>query len=149
MDLIAPMASSPPQTPPADDPLKLAELFQGGGEPWLPLLKPVIERLPNAAAFVGPSRDKRIVPVRELTFQALKPNPPEKWKVVIFGQTPYPRVESATGIARFDNTVHERKGSRVGVVTYTRCISKAACTWRRANARQTATAGLREAPGDD
>ena len=59
----------------SDDPLKLAELFQGG-EAWLPLLKPVIEAQPDAATFIGPTRDPRIVPVRELTFQALKPNPP-------------------------------------------------------------------------
>ena len=33
-----------------DDPLSLTELFQGGGEPWLPLLKPAIEELAEAAA---------------------------------------------------------------------------------------------------
>src|SRR5690242_4170876 len=77
--IIAPMAPTPPQAS-SEDPLKLTELFQGGGEPWLPLLRPVIEGLPKASTFVGPARDKRIVPVRELTFQALKPNPPEKWK---------------------------------------------------------------------
>ena len=38
------------------------------------LLKPVIERQRDAASFIGPQRDKSIVPVRELTFQALKPN---------------------------------------------------------------------------
>ena len=64
-----------------DDLLGLTELFQGGGEPWLPLLKPVIEAQPNAAMFIGAQRSSKIVPVRELTFQALKPNPPEKWKV--------------------------------------------------------------------
>ena len=87
----------------SDDPLALAPLFAGGGEHWLPVLKPVIERRADAAAFIGPKRPPQIVPVRELTFQALKPNPPEKWKVVVFGQNPYPRVESATGIAMFDN----------------------------------------------
>src|SRR4051794_24071613 len=87
-----PTAAAP--APSADDPLALAELFRGGGEPWLPLLKPTIEALPDAAAFIGPNRPRGVVPVRELTFQALKPNPPENWKVVVFGQNPYPRVES-------------------------------------------------------
>ena len=122
------MAPTPPQAS-SDDPLKLAELFQGGGEPWLPLLKPVIERLPNAATFVGPARDKRIVPLRELTFQALKPNPPEKWKVVIFGQTPYPRVESATGISMFDNAFHKWSDPRFLQCASMRNILKAALIW--------------------
>src|SRR5213592_2959657 len=96
-----------------DDPLALAELFKGGGEPWLPLLKPVVEAQPAAATF--------IVPVRELTFQALKPNPPHKWKVVVFGQNPYPRPESATGIAMFDNTFHDWADSQFGKVVSIRC----------------------------
>jgi uracil DNA glycosylase len=83
-----------------DDPLKLAELFQGGGEPWLPLLKPTLERLDDAHTFIGLTRNQHIVPVRELTFQSLKPNPPGGWKVVVFGQNPYPRVESARGCPR-------------------------------------------------
>lgn len=128
------MAPTPPQTPQAppasgDDPLKLAELFQGGGEPWLPLLKPVIEKLPKAATFLGPGRDRRIVPVRELTFQALKPNPPEKWKVVIFGQTPYPRVESATGIAMFDNAFHAWSDPGFMKCASMRNILKAGLIW--------------------
>ncbi|MEZ4410983.1 MAG: ADP-ribosyltransferase domain-containing protein [Polyangiales bacterium] len=113
-----------------DDPLKLAELFAGGGEPWLPLLKPVIESLPAASAFIGPSRDKRIVPLRELTFQALKPNPPEGWKVVIFGQSPYPRVESATGIAMFDNAFHSWQEPRFPQVASMRNMLKSALIWR-------------------
>jgi len=122
------MAADPPEAT-SDDPLKLDELFKGGGEPWLPLLKPVLEKLPKAATFVGPGRDKRIVPVRELTFQALKPNPPEKWKVVIFGQTPYPRVESATGIAMFDNAFHEWNDPRFLKCASMRNILKAALIW--------------------
>jgi len=73
----------------ANDPLGLATLFEGGGEPWLPLLKPVIEQQPDAETFIGPTREKAIVPVRELTFQALKPNPPARWRVVVFGQNPF------------------------------------------------------------
>lgn len=116
--------------PTADDPLALDGLFAGGGEPWMPLLKPTIEAQPEADDFIGPHRDQSIVPVRELTFQALKPNPPEKWKVVVFGQNPYPRVESATGIAMFDNTFNEWVDSRFGRVTSIRCIIKAGCIWK-------------------
>lgn len=35
-----------PTPPDPNDPLALTELFKGGGEPWLPLLKPVIEAQP-------------------------------------------------------------------------------------------------------
>src|SRR5262245_22418865 len=101
---------------PTPDPLSLAPLFDGGGEPWLPLLAPTIQKLPNAATFIGPDRDSRIVPVRELTFQALKPNPPQNWKIVVFGQNPYPRVESATGIAMFDNSFTDWQDGTFGRV---------------------------------
>src|SRR4051812_859315 len=125
------------------DPLALAELFEGGGEPWLPLLAPTIEAQPGADMFIGPGRISAIVPVRELTFQALKPNPPDKWKVVIFGQNPYPRVESATGIAMFDNTFNEWKDSQFGRVMSIRCIIKAACIWKHAINKKTPIADIR------
>ena len=128
---------------PTSDPLSLAPLFEGGEE-WLPLLKPTIEALPQAATFIGPGRDPHIVPVRELTFQALKPNPPQSWKVVVFGQNPYPRVESATGIAMFDNTFNAWKDSRFGRVTSIRCIIKAACIWKHGIAKATPIADIRE-----
>jgi uracil DNA glycosylase len=125
------------------DPLALAPLFAGGGEPWLPLLGPTIESLAAAATFIGPSRSSKIVPVRELTFQALKPNPPGKWKVVIFGQNPYPRVESATGIAMFDNTFTDWQDSQFGRVTSIRCIIKAACMWKHRIDKKTPIADIR------
>ena len=110
------------------DPLKLRDLFEGGGgAPWYPILKPVIEAQPDAADFIGPARDAKIVPVRELTFQALKPTPPHGWKVVVFGQTPYPRVESATGIAMFDNTFDKWESPRFSQVVSMRTIMKCAC----------------------
>jgi uracil DNA glycosylase len=121
----------------------LDELFGGGGEAWAPLLKPTLSELPDAATFLGPTRDKNIVPVRELTFQALKPNPPEKWKVVIFGQNPYPRVESATGIAMFDNAFKEWSDGRFGSVTSIRCIIKAACMSKHGVEKATSVAALR------
>ena len=113
-----------------DDPFKLAELFDGGGEEWGRLLIPLLERQADVAAFLAPTRAKTVVPVRELTFQALKPHPPAKWKVVVFGQNPYPRVASATGIAMFDNTFADWKDAQFGKVTSVRCIIKAATMWK-------------------
>ncbi|UYQ65981.1 ADP-ribosyltransferase domain-containing protein [Streptomyces peucetius] len=127
----------------AGDPLGLAELFTGGGEPWLPLLGPVIEAQPGAADFIGQKRSPEVVPVRELTFQALKPHPPQKWKVVVFGQNPYPRAESATGIAMFDNTFGDWKDSQFGRVVSIRCIIKAAAMWKYGIAKKTPIADVR------
>ncbi|MEU3469004.1 ADP-ribosyltransferase domain-containing protein [Streptomyces sp. NPDC006687] len=135
-------ATTPPQ-PDAGDPLQLTELFKGGGEPWLPLLKPVIEAQPEAARFIGAGRSPEVVPVRELTFQALKPHPPHKWKVVVFGQNPYPRPESATGIAMFDNTFNDWKDSQFGRVVSIRCIIKAAAMWKYGIAKKTPIAQVR------
>ncbi|WP_433417904.1 ADP-ribosyltransferase domain-containing protein [Microtetraspora malaysiensis] len=135
--------TSAPTAPDPDDPLALAELFNGGGEPWLPLLKPVIEAQPAASTFIGPSRSPSVVPVRELTFQALKPNPPHKWKVVVFGQNPYPRAESATGIAMFDNTFNDWSDSQFGKVISIRCIIKAAAMWKHGIPKKTPIADIR------
>ncbi|MFD6548667.1 ADP-ribosyltransferase domain-containing protein [Streptomyces sp. NPDC058398] len=129
--------------PGANDPLALTELFDGGGESWLPLLKPVIEAQPDAARFIGKGRSHEVVPVRELTFQALKPNPPHKWKVVVFGQNPYPRQESATGIAMFDNTFSDWKDSQFGRVVSIRCLIKAAAMWKYGIAKKTPIADVR------
>jgi uracil DNA glycosylase len=132
-------------TTPSDpnDPLDLAPLFAGGGEPWLPLLKPVIEAQPAAETFIGPNRSPQVVPVRELTFQALKPHPPHRWKVVVFGQNPYPRPESATGIAMFDNTFHHWDDSQFGRVVSIRCIIKAAAMWKYGIPKKTPIADIR------
>ncbi|MER5989368.1 ADP-ribosyltransferase domain-containing protein [Streptomyces viridosporus] len=129
--------------PDPNDPLGLTELFEGGGEPWLPLLRPVIEAQPDAAAFIGPGRGPEVVPVRELTFQALKPHAPHRWKVVVFGQNPYPRPESATGIAMFDNTFHDWKDSQFGRVVSIRCIIKAAAMWKYGTPKKTPIADVR------
>jgi len=126
------------------DPLSLTPLFEGGGEPWLPLLKPTLEALPGAATFIGPDRDSRIVPVRELTFQALKPNPPQKWKIVVFGQNPYPRVESATGIAMFDNSFTDWQDGAFGRISSIRCIIKAACIWKHKIGQKTPISDIRD-----
>ncbi|MBB4984722.1 MULTISPECIES: ADP-ribosyltransferase domain-containing protein [Streptomyces] len=139
----APSPSPAPAPTGAGDPLGLAELFTGGGEPWLPLLAPVIEAQPGAGAFIGPKRSPEVVPVRELTFQALKPHPPHKWRVVAFGQNPYPRAESATGIAMFDNTFHDWKDSQFGRVVSIRCLIKAAAMWKYGIAKKTPIADVR------
>ncbi|WP_030299757.1 ADP-ribosyltransferase domain-containing protein [Streptomyces katrae] len=136
-------ATTPAAQPDANDPLGLTELFKGGGEAWLPFLKPVIEAQPDAARFIGQGRSPEVVPVRELTFQALKPNPPHKWKVVVFGQNPYPRPESATGIAMFDNTFNDWKDSQFGRVVSIRCIIKAAAMWKYGIAKKTPIADVR------
>ncbi|MEU8621605.1 ADP-ribosyltransferase domain-containing protein [Streptomyces sp. NPDC048623] len=136
-------ATPTPQQPDPNDPLALAELFSGGGEPWLPVLKPVIEARPDAAQFIGPGRSPQVVPVRELTFQALKPNPPHKWKVVVFGQNPYPRPESATGIAMFDNTFNDWKDSQFGRVVSIRCLIKAAAMWKYGIVKKTPIGDVR------
>ncbi|MFC0598839.1 ADP-ribosyltransferase domain-containing protein [Streptomyces palmae] len=136
-------ATATPPQPDPNDPLGLADLFTGGGEPWLPLLKPAIEARPNAAEFIGPGRSPQVVPVRELTFQALKPNPPHKWKVVAFGQNPYPRPESATGIAMFDNTFNDWKDSQFGRVVSIRCLIKAAAMWKYGIAKKTPVGEVR------
>lgn len=142
-DSTTPNGSGTPSQPDPNDPLALAELFAGGGEPWLPLLKPVIEAQPAAATFIGPGRSPQVVPVRELTFQALKPHPPHKWKVVVFGQNPYPRPESATGIAMFDNTFHNWADSQFGRVASIRCIIKAAAMWKYGIPKKTPIADIR------
>ncbi|MFF8410127.1 ADP-ribosyltransferase domain-containing protein [Streptomyces omiyaensis] len=123
-------APAPATQPDPNDPLALTGLFTGGGEAWLPLLKPAIEARADADRFIGPGRSPQVVPVRELTFQALKPHPPHKWKVVVFGQNPYPRPESATGIAMFDNTFNDWKDSQFGRVVSIRCLIKAAAMWK-------------------
>jgi uracil DNA glycosylase len=133
----APAAQSDP-----NDPLALAELFTGG-ESWLSVLKPVIEAQSAAATFIGPKRGSQVVPVRELTFQALKPNPPHKWKVVAFGQNPYPRAESATGIAMFDNAFGNWADSQFGKVITIRCIIKAAAMWKYKIPKATPIANIR------
>ncbi|MBT2471267.1 uracil-DNA glycosylase [Streptomyces sp. ISL-66] len=137
------ISGAAPIQPDMNDPLALDELFNGGGEAWLPLLKPVIEALPDAARFIGKGRSPEVVPVRELTFQALKPHPPHKWKVVAFGQNPYPRPESATGIAMFDNAFNDWKDSQFGRVVSVRCIIKAAAMWKYGIAKKTPIADVR------
>jgi len=130
----------------ASDPLQLAPVFAGMGHggTWLKILKPVLQSLSDAASFIGPSRDKGIIPVRELTFQALKPNLPAGWRVVSLGQSPYPRIESATGIAHFDNSITSWESKKFGSVVTMRCLIKAAAMSKFKIAKATKVPDLRK-----
>eukprot|EP01064_Diplonema_japonicum_P038026 TRINITY_DN9092_c0_g1_i1.p1 TRINITY_DN9092_c0_g1~~TRINITY_DN9092_c0_g1_i1.p1 ORF type:complete len:558 (+),score=146.80 TRINITY_DN9092_c0_g1_i1:37-1710(+) len=121
----------------------LGVLFSGAPE-WEKAIVPIIKRQPNWEKFLGMARDKEIVPIRELTFQALKPNEPGDWKVVVFGQNPYPRMESATGIAMFDNSLKTWDDKRFGSVSTMRCIIKAACMSKFNAPKVTPVAELRK-----
>eukprot|EP00730_Choanoeca_flexa_P014811 TRINITY_DN6610_c0_g1_i3.p1 TRINITY_DN6610_c0_g1~~TRINITY_DN6610_c0_g1_i3.p1 ORF type:complete len:548 (+),score=128.74 TRINITY_DN6610_c0_g1_i3:56-1699(+) len=125
------------------DSLELAELFGNGAEAWQPLLEATINAQVNAAEFLSKKRAPTIVPIREMTFQALKANPPNKWNVIIFGQNPYPRIESATGVAMLDNTFKEWSDKRFGSVTSMRCIMKAATMWKHNLPKATKVSELR------
>eukprot|EP00927_Polykrikos_kofoidii_P041121 TRINITY_DN35039_c0_g2_i1.p1 TRINITY_DN35039_c0_g2~~TRINITY_DN35039_c0_g2_i1.p1 ORF type:complete len:710 (+),score=116.68 TRINITY_DN35039_c0_g2_i1:76-2130(+) len=134
-----------PAAPSAEDVHGLSAIFsgQGCGNEWEKILRPVIESLPNASQYIGPSRDKRIVPVRELTFQALKPNPPSGWKVVSLGQSPYPRIESATGIAHFDNCLSSWEDKAFSRIMTMRCMIKAAAMHKFGVSKDISTQELR------
>jgi uracil DNA glycosylase len=112
------------------DDLHLDALFADGhGDAWQEPLGALLAAQPESARFIGPKRDKSILPLRELTFQALKPNLPAAWKVLVFGQNPYPRVESATGIAMFDNLIDGWESKQFGKSVSMRCITKTAAMW--------------------
>lgn len=69
--------------------LQLSQLFAGlHGHVWEPVLCPLFDLLPNTADYLAPYRHAAILPLRQLTFQALKPNLPADWKVIVFGQNP-------------------------------------------------------------
>eukprot|EP00808_Paulinella_micropora_P027859 g78125.t1 len=95
---------------------------------WRDSLAPVINRLPNADQYLGQNRPEGILPLRELTFRALEANDPVNFKVVIFGEMPYPRVESATGIALFDGKFRDWKN--MGRCVSLREMIKSACMWK-------------------
>lgn len=84
-----------------------------------------------------------MVPVRELTFQALKSKPPAGWRVISLGQSPYPCVESATGIAHFDGGIDTWESDRLGAVVAMRCIIKAAAMHKHGMPKSTTHAELR------
>eukprot|EP00633_Aureoumbra_lagunensis_P001412 CAMPEP_0197295988 /NCGR_PEP_ID=MMETSP0890-20130614/37207_1 /TAXON_ID=44058 ORGANISM="Aureoumbra lagunensis, Strain CCMP1510" /NCGR_SAMPLE_ID=MMETSP0890 /ASSEMBLY_ACC=CAM_ASM_000533 /LENGTH=519 /DNA_ID=CAMNT_0042772287 /DNA_START=13 /DNA_END=1572 /DNA_ORIENTATION=- len=105
--------------------LNLEALF-AGAPAWEKSILPVLQARPNIHTFLGSTRDDSILPARELTFQALKANDPSKWRVIAFGQNPYPRKESATGIAMFDAAIDSWDSKKFGSTTSMRCLIKAA-----------------------
>jgi len=92
------------------------------------MLLPVIYAQPDFEAYLGPSRNPDILPVRELTFRALQANDPQHFKVIIFGEAPYPRLESATGIALFDGKFCDWQ--KLGTCASLREMIKSACMWK-------------------
>ena len=82
-----------------------------------------IEKHDKSEKFLGVHRSKGIVPIREMTLQALK-LPPSQWKLVIVSQSPFPRVESATGIGLFDNRFHSWEDPDFSKTTSLRCLLK-------------------------
>ncbi|KAH7832209.1 Uracil-DNA glycosylase [Monocercomonoides exilis] len=72
---------------------------------WIPYLRDTIESQPDAESYLTKKR-RTMFPDLENTFQALNLTTPEKCKVVIFGQDPYPRKESAIGISFCDGLIH-------------------------------------------
>jgi len=73
---------------------------------WREKLLPTLQRCEDVDKFLGPGRDETF-PTRENTFRALSLLPPSEWKIVIFGQDPYPRKESAIGIAFCDGQIKD------------------------------------------
>ena len=75
----------------------------------LPEWRPVIETLlsrPGYEQYVGPKAVERgVIPEPSLVFHSLQLIKPENCQVVIFGQDPYPRKESACGIAFDDKKI--------------------------------------------
>lgn len=123
----------------------LHELFEGSvSNEWADALVPVLSKIANVEKFLGSGRDAHIVPVREMTFQALKSTTPRDVRVVIFGQSPYPRVESATGIAMFDADLSSWDSSRFGSIVSMRCIVKAAAMSKFGVSGTTDVAALRK-----
>ena len=86
------------------DPLQLADMLN---EHWLEAIGDLIRAQPDAAKFLGPTRDAATIPERTLTFTSLNQLPPKDINVIIFGQDPYPRAESAIGVAFNDGAIRQ------------------------------------------
>jgi len=84
--------------------LALEELLSPG---WLKVLGPVItaQDPKDLTKFLSKSRSSATIPSRENTFAALKGRDASDCNVVILGQDPYPRAESAVGVAFNDGAI--------------------------------------------
>ncbi len=90
---------------------------------WATALLPVLEQA-GMEEFLDSC--KTVLPPPEMMLQALKPAGPEDVKTVIFGLAPYPRVESACGVALFDAALTSWEDSKFGKVVSMRNMVKAA-----------------------
>jgi hypothetical protein len=110
---------APPRRRPAEARRALRRAAASRG---CPLLQPVIEAQRRGVLRRARARQAHRAGARA-HLPGAQAQPPERWKVVVFGQSPYPRVESATGIAMFDNAFQVLARSRVrqGRVTM-RCM---------------------------
>jgi len=71
---------------------------------WLPVIRDVFGALEKEyQTFL--KEDKGYFPTKENFFNAFKTLPKNKVKYILFGQDPYPRVESASGYAFIDKKV--------------------------------------------
>ncbi|KAL0214671.1 hypothetical protein P9112_006855 [Eukaryota sp. TZLM1-RC] len=70
-----------------------------------------IEQQPDVEHFLSSTRNSAIIPNLDLTFYSLSFSSPHLAKVVILGQDPYPRKESANGLAFCDSAVPGWKSS--------------------------------------
>lgn len=73
-------------------------------EKWYEVLKDEIIKQKDWEIYLGEDREETF-PDREHTFRAINNVDISKVKIVIFGQDPYPRKESATGYAFWDGAV--------------------------------------------
>mmetsp|Transcript_8775 Transcript_8775/g.18981 ORF Transcript_8775/g.18981 Transcript_8775/m.18981 type:complete len:975 (-) Transcript_8775:238-3162(-) len=142
-----PKKKKPKITSSSDDPgLKLEPLFVGQyGHAWEGVLTKALECQPDAARFIGPNRSNELHPVRELTFRSLMALPPEENTLIAFGEAPYPRVESASGIAMFDSMIKDWDSKQFGKTVSMRCIAKAAAIAKGIAAQDAKVGNLRYA----
>lgn len=78
--------------------LKLDEMLN---EHWMAALGELVKSQPDAAKYLGVSRDAATIPTRELTFTSLNQLPPKDINVVIFGTFVAPLEFSIGKVARF------------------------------------------------
>jgi uracil DNA glycosylase len=103
--------------------LVLDSILKDVPEAWAESLRPALEEA-AIEAFLGECRSA--LPPPEMLLQALKPTAPADVKTVVFGLAPYPRAESACGIALFDAALTSWEDSKFGKVVSMRNMVKAA-----------------------
>jgi uracil DNA glycosylase len=89
------------------DPLQLSSMLNPH---WRTCLESTLRSQANVERYIGVQRPFTI-PTREHTFRALNGLPPDEWRVTIIGQDPYPRAESAVGVAFYDGKIKDWKNA--------------------------------------